>query len=142
MMFLLLGSTIDDLGGSLIHLLQDVLGGGVHGLSAGDHSVHAQVTEHSRQSLVRRRRPQSHSFFSGAAFAGGLPSAPASSSGLHRLQVVGALDMLARGQVLGLGAHVLDLGQLQGAVLLGLGQGVAGGVGVDVDLEGRRRPRR
>ena len=56
--------------------------------------------------------------------------------GLHGVQVVGALDMLARGQVVGLGAHVLDLGQLQGAVLLGLGQGAAGDVGVDVDLEG------
>ena len=44
--------------------------------------------------------------------------------------------MLARRQVIGLGAHVLDLGQLQGAVLLGLGESLTGGVGVDVDLEG------
>ena len=35
-----------------------------------------------------------------------------------------------------LGAHILDLGQLQGAVLLPLGEGGAGEFGVDVDLEG------
>ena len=55
---------------------------------------------------------------------------------LHRVQVIGALDMLAGSQVLGLGAHVLDFGQLQRAVLLGLIEGVAGDIGVDVDLEG------
>ena len=57
--------------------------------------------------------------------------------GLDGVQVVGALHVPAGGQVLGLGAHVLDLGQLQHAVLLGLVQGAAGGVGVDVDLKGR-----
>ena len=39
--------------------------------------------------------------------------------------VVSALDMLAGGQILGLGAHVLDFRQLQHAVLLGLVQGAA-----------------
>ncbi len=34
--------------------------------------------------------------------------------------------MSARGQVLGLSAHIFDLGQLQRAVLLGLGKGGAG----------------
>ena len=55
--------------------------------------------------------------------------------GLHRVQIVGALDVAAGGQILRLGAHVLNLGQLQGAVLLSLGEGSAGNVGVDVDLE-------
>ena len=38
-------------------------------------------------------------------------------------------------QIVPLGAHILDLGQLQRAVLLGLRQGIAGDIGVDVDLE-------
>ena len=52
------------------------------------------------------------------------------------LQVVGALDVTAGGQIVGLGTHVLDLGQLQSAVLLGLTENGAGDVGVDMDLEG------
>ena len=43
--------------------------------------------------------------------------------------------MLACGQVLGLGTHIFDLGQLQGTVFSGFGQHLAGDVGVDVDLE-------
>jgi len=38
-------------------------------------------------------------------------------------------------QVLGLGAHILDLGQLQRAVLLGLGESRARDIGMDVDLK-------
>ncbi len=52
-----------------------------------------------------------------------------------RPQVVGGLGLLAGGQLVPLGAHVLNLGQLQGAVLLGLGEGQARVVGVDVDLK-------
>ena len=55
---------------------------------------------------------------------------------LNGVQVVGGLGLAARRQIRRLGAHILDLGQLQRAVLLGLVQGVAGGVGVDVHLEG------
>ena len=51
-------------------------------------------------------------------------------------QIVGALGLSVRRQGLLLGAHILDLGQLQRAVLLGLGQGVPGNVGMDMDLEG------
>ena len=45
------------------------------------------------------------------------------------------MSLTTGSQIVPLGAHVLDLGQLQGAVLLGLGQGVAGDIGVDVYLE-------
>ena len=44
--------------------------------------------------------------------------------------------MLAGGQILRLGTHILDLGQLQRPVFLGLGQGLAGYVGVDMNLKG------
>ena len=55
---------------------------------------------------------------------------------LYLLQIVGALGLSAGGQGLLLGAHILDLGQLQCAILLGLGQRVPGNVGMDMDLEG------
>ena len=42
--------------------------------------------------------------------------------------------MLAGGQILRLSTHILDLGQLQRPVFLGLGQGLAGYVGVDMNL--------
>ena len=51
------------------------------------------------------------------------------------LQIVGALRLAARGKVLGLRAHILDLGKLERAVSLRLGERDARGVGVNVDLE-------
>ena len=51
------------------------------------------------------------------------------------LQIVGALRLAARGKILGLRAHILDLGKLERAVSLRLGERDARGVGVNVDLE-------
>ncbi|CAN3970038.1 Glycerophosphodiester phosphodiesterase, partial [Dysosmobacter welbionis] len=119
----------------LVHALQNTLGGGVHGLPTGHHTVGPQVPEHGGQAVPGAHRQKAVGLLrrrhGGRFFRGdGLQLR------LHRVQVIGALDVFARGQVVRLGPHVLDLGQLQSAVLLGLVQGVAGDVGVDVDLKG------
>ena len=55
---------------------------------------------------------------------------------LDGLEIVGGLGLAARGELLGLRAHILDLRELERAVLLRLAQRLARNIGVDVDLEG------
>ncbi len=129
---LVVGQDEHRLGGGAGDLPEDVLGGGVHGLPAGDDAVRPQIAEHGGHA-----RPGAHCHHAELLLRrrDGGPILLGLQLRLDLLQIVGALGLPARGQLLGLGAHILDLRQLQGAVLLGLAQGRAGGVGVDVDLE-------
>ena len=99
--------------------LEDVLGGGVHGLSAGDDAVHSQVMEDLGQAGAGADRHESEGLLRRRDFPG-----------LVRLALLGGL-----GQDLGvLSAHILDLHGLKRAVGDGLLQHFAGMVGMDVDL--------
>ena len=113
--------------------LEDVLGGGVHGLAAADDPVGPQIKEHLGQARSGGHRHKAVLLLRRGG--GGVPLLHGLQLGLYGLQIVGGLGLLAGGQLVPLGAHVLDLGQLQGAVLLGLGEGQARVVGVDVDLK-------
>ena len=127
---LVVGEDEDGGGGGAVYLLEDVVGGGVHGLAAGDYAVGSQLPEQVLHALARADGDYAVFLFRlghGAALFQLL---------FHLLQVVGALNVLAGQQVLVLGAHVLYLGQLQHAELLGLVQGVAGDVGVYMYLKG------
>ena len=106
-------------------------GGPVYLLSAGHDPVHAQIPERRGQPL---------------AGAHGQKAVPLLRRGVGRLlhalqlplyliQVVGALGLAPGGHGLVLGAHILDLCQLQSAVLLGLGQGISGNIRMHMDLE-------
>ena len=61
--------------------------------------------------------------------------APALQFLLNGLQIVHALGLPPGGQVVPLRAHILDLRQLQRAVLLRLIERTAGNIRVDMDLE-------
>ena len=126
---LVVGEDKDHLGGNLVDLLENTLGGGVHGLSAGDNTVGSQIPEHGGQAVAGADREEAVAL---------LGSSHAAVLGLVviLLQIVYALGLPPGHNVLILGAHVLNLGQLQGTVFLSLSEGAAGDVGVDVDFEG------
>ena len=129
---LVVGQHEHHLAGGQVDLLEDGLGGGVHGLAAADDAVRTQVAEGGFQTLAGTHGQEAVPLFGGSEgdlLLGG-------SHGLFVIQIVGADGLFAGGHIVGLDAHVLDLADLQNTVLLGLVDGVAGDVGVDVDLEG------
>ena len=84
--------------------------------------------EHGGQAVAGADGHEAVALLSGAVSGSAAALRHGLQLGFHVLQIVGALHLAAGGQILGLSAHVLDLGQLQRAVLLGLGQRVAGDV--------------
>ena len=111
---LVVGQHEHDLAGGVVHLPQNGLRGGVHGLAAGYHPVHAQIPEGRRQSVSGAYRQKAVALLGGDLRLLGLLQLR-----LDGVQIVGALGLAARCQIGGLGPHILDLGQLQRTVLAG-----------------------
>ena len=127
---LVVGQDKHHFAGGAVDLLENRLGGGVHGLTAGHNGVHAQ-----RPEGVRKTVSGAYSHEAVPLFRGSHGVFLIFQLLLHSVQIVGAVGLTAGCQIVPLGAHILNLGQLQRAVLLGLCQGIAGNIGVNVDLE-------
>ena len=116
------------LGRGLVDLPQNIVGGGVHGLTAGDDAVRAEFPEQALHPLARGHDHRAELLFGGSV--GGLLQLL-----LNIVKIIGADDLFAGRVLVGLNDHVLDLGNLKRTVLLTLVQRVARDVRVDVNLE-------
>ena len=130
----------DKNGGSrrVLHGLQDVVGGGVHGLAAGDDVVDTEFKKQVCHSLTGTDGDNAVVLFRiGDVFLviGSRIVLLLFELFFDFFEIVGSLGFLAGLELLCLGDHVLNLGKLQRAVLLAFVQGVAGHVGMNVDLE-------
>ena len=122
---------------NLIHASQDTLCRGIHGLAAGYHLISAQVFEHGGKAFAGAYGQKAVFFFGSSYRVGGcFQGFGMLQLLLYGVQVIGALGGSAGCQVLGLGTHVLDLGQLQGAIFLSLHQCRAGNIRVHMDFKG------
>ena len=113
-----------------VDLDQNVLRGGIHGLPALDDLVRAQLPESRRKALARADGNHAEGLLcrgeSGLFF----------QLFFDLFQIVRAACRAAGGKIVILHPHILDLRQLQRAVLLRLGQRLTGNVRVDMHLEG------
>ena len=129
---LVVGQHEHHLTGGAVHLLQDGLRGGIHSLSAGHDAVHAQIPEGGGQPLAGTHGQKAVPLLC----RGVLRLFTGLQLLLYLIQIVRTLRLLTGGHGIVLGAHILDLCQLQCAVFLRLGKGVAGNIRVHMDLEG------
>ena len=125
---LVVGENEHHLGRCAVYLLENVIGGGIHGLTAGNNGVCAQLAEQLRHSLACTYRDN-------AAVLHGGCDLLALKLALDILKIVGALRLSAGDYILVLGAHILNLCKLQSSVLLRLGQCFAGNVRMNMNLE-------
>ena len=87
------GQDVDDPSRSGVDGLEDVLGGGIHGLTASHQLIHSQVPEHGLQS-----GPGADGHIAELLLRGGVDGVgPLLQLLLHGVQVVGALNVPARG---------------------------------------------
>ena len=122
--------------GRVLNRFQNIIGGRVHGLTAGDDVVSAQFEEEIGHAVARAHgddtifllRFRIDLFFRRRGFH-------IFEFFLDLIKIIGGLGLFAGFELLGLGDHVLDFGQLERAVFLALIQGVARHVGMDMDLE-------
>ena len=128
---LVVGQNEDGLGRDALDGGKDVLGGGIHGLTAGDDSVSGQVGEDSLQALTGGDSNE-------AIVAAGVNGSVDELAGGVGLLLGGsllleALALLLAGQELLV--HILDLEVGEVAVLDGLAQDLAGVGGVDMEVD-------
>src|SRR5699024_4318752 len=130
---LVVGQHKDGLGGHALDGSQDVLGGGVHGLAAGDNGIHGQIGKDGLQALAGGH---GHKAIVTAGVHGGVDKLAGDGIPLVLLGLgllLQALALLLAGQELLV--HVLDLEVGQVAVLDGLAKDLAGVGGVDVEVD-------
>ena len=100
---------------NLVDSLQNILGAGVHGLAAGNQSIHAQIVEHILNACTDADRDNAERLF--------------------RIRNLGSHLLLAHHLFGVLQTHVLDLRGDERAILQSCLQSQSGIVGMDMDLD-------
>ena len=130
---LVVGQDEHDLRRSALDGLEDVVGGRVHGLTALNDLVNAEVTENARETGACA--DGNGAVLLGRSGASCLLMAAGLQLLLDGFEIVGRACGAARRQIVMLHTHVLDLGKLKRAVFLGFVQRLPWNVRMDMDLE-------
>jgi len=117
---LVVGQHEHGLGRHFVHSLQNILGAGIHGLTAGNDAVYAQITEYGSKTVAGAYGHYAQRLF--RLCDGGLCGCRLGFLLVHHFFCV-------------LQAHIFDLYRDERAVVHSLVKGFARVVGVDVDLD-------